>query len=197
MKSFLHFITETATQQATRLGLEGDGHGGWYKDGEFVAKTEKGRLKFYNKRQSVGGKDPKQSEKEKNLSSPNTTWGYQGAPNKGIVENKDITEEMVREDYRRFTDKFLSVPLSSVFNYYAAKQTYYIQIGGYGMYYMAENPANLPIPKLNGATNLRIRLKRRGSTPIYNYGFVTALVFTQKPSKSKFDIDTDMKFLAA
>ena len=40
MKTFLQFITEnTATQQATRLGLEGDGHGGWYKDGEFVAKT--------------------------------------------------------------------------------------------------------------------------------------------------------------
>jgi len=74
MKTFLQFITEnTATQQATRLGLEGDGHGGWYKDGEFVAKTEKGRLKFYNKRQKVGGKDPEQSEKEKNLSSPNTT----------------------------------------------------------------------------------------------------------------------------
>jgi phosphopantetheine adenylyltransferase len=74
MKSFLQFISEnTATQQATRLGLEGDGHGGWYKDGEFVAKTEKGRLKFYNKRQKVGGKDPEQSEKEKNLSSPNTT----------------------------------------------------------------------------------------------------------------------------
>ena len=54
------------------MGLEGDGHGGWYKDGEFVAKTEKGRLKFYNKRQKVGGKDPEQSEKEKNLSSPNT-----------------------------------------------------------------------------------------------------------------------------
>ena len=73
MKTFLQFISEnTATQQATRLGLEGDGHGGWYKDGEFVAKTEKGRLKFYNKRQKVGGKDPEQSEKEKNLSSPNT-----------------------------------------------------------------------------------------------------------------------------
>ena len=73
MKSFLQFISEnTATQQATRLGLEGDGHGGWYKDGEFVAKTEKGRLKFYNKRQKVGGKDPEQSEKEKNLSSPDT-----------------------------------------------------------------------------------------------------------------------------
>ena len=73
MKTFLQFISEnTATQQATRLGLEGDGHGGLYKDGEFVAKTQKGRLKFYNKRQKVGGKDPEQSEKEKNLSSPNT-----------------------------------------------------------------------------------------------------------------------------
>ena len=74
MKTFLQFIPEnTASQQAARLGLECDGHGGWYKDGEFVAKTEKGKLKFYNKRQSVCCKDPKQSEKEKNLSSPNTT----------------------------------------------------------------------------------------------------------------------------
>ena len=74
MKSFLQFITEsTATQQAARLGLVGDGHGGWTdrNTGEFVAKTEKGKLKFFNKRQKVGGKDPAQSEKEKNLSDPN------------------------------------------------------------------------------------------------------------------------------
>ena len=127
----------------------------------------------------------------------NTSWGYQGAPNKGTVENKDITEEMVREDYRRFKDKFLSVPLSSLFNYYAAKNTYYIQIGGYGMYYMAGNPGNLPVPRFNGAMKLRIRLKRGGSTPIYNYRFTTALQVVQKPSKSKFDIDSSMDFLAA
>ena len=74
MKTFLQFVTEsTATQQAARLGLVGDGHGGWTdrNTGEFVAKTEKGRLKFFNKRQKVGGKDPAQSEKEKNLSNPN------------------------------------------------------------------------------------------------------------------------------
>ena len=70
MKSFFQFLSEnTATQQAARLGLQGDGHGGWYdKNGEFVAKTEKGRLKFYNKRQRVGKQDPPQSDKEKNLS---------------------------------------------------------------------------------------------------------------------------------
>ena len=74
MKTFLQFVTEsTATQQAARLGLVGDGHGGWTdrNTGEFVAKTEKGKLKFFNKRQKVGAKDPAQSEKEKNLSDPN------------------------------------------------------------------------------------------------------------------------------
>jgi len=72
MKSFFQFISETtASQQAQRLGLVGDNHGGWYdRQGEFVAKTELGKLKFFNKRQKVGGKDPAQTEKEKTIASP-------------------------------------------------------------------------------------------------------------------------------
>ena len=70
MKSFFQFFRESnAVQQATRMGLQSDGHGGWYdKGGEFVAKTEKGQLKFFNKRQRVGKQDPPQSDKEKKLS---------------------------------------------------------------------------------------------------------------------------------
>jgi len=69
MKTFFQFLKEsTAVQQATRMGLQSDGHGGWYKDGEFVAKTEKGQLKFFNKRQRVGKQDPPQTDKEKRLS---------------------------------------------------------------------------------------------------------------------------------
>ena len=73
MKSFFQFLSESASQQAARMGLVGDGHGGWYDrmSGEFVAKTEKGKLKFYNKRQKVGGKDPAQTETEKKYSDPN------------------------------------------------------------------------------------------------------------------------------
>ena len=68
MKSFFQFLESTAVQQATRMGLTSDGHGGWYdKKGEFVAKTEKGQLKFFNKRQRVG-QDPPSSEREKGLS---------------------------------------------------------------------------------------------------------------------------------
>ena len=69
MKTFFQFLGESvAVQQATRMGLKSDGHGGWYKDGEFVAKTEKGTLKFFNKRQKIGGQDPTQTDKEKSLS---------------------------------------------------------------------------------------------------------------------------------
>ena len=73
MKSFFQFLNESAAQQAARLGLKGDGHGGWYdrSTGEFVAKTEKGTLRFYNKRQQVGKADPDQTELEKNISDPN------------------------------------------------------------------------------------------------------------------------------
>ena len=85
MKNFLQFLKEaavsTAVQQAQRMGLRGDGHGGWYdKDGEFVAKTEKGQLKFYNKRQRVGQKDPAQTEKEKNISQPSQEPAPQQEP---------------------------------------------------------------------------------------------------------------------
>ena len=97
MKSFFQFLTESqAVQQAARMGLTGDGHGGWYKDGEFVAKTEKGVLKFYNKRQKIGKQDPPQSDKEKRLS--NTT------------SSKDETPAQVMQK-RRQDDDLAGAPL--------------------------------------------------------------------------------------
>lgn len=74
MKSFLQFLKEaTASQQAQRLGLVNSGHGDWYDrtTGEFVAKTVQGKLKFFNKRQNVPGKDPNQTDLEYNVSDPN------------------------------------------------------------------------------------------------------------------------------
>ena len=62
MKNFTQFFTEaretSASQEAKKLGLSGDGHGGWYdKNGEFVAKTVKGVLKFYGSDNTPGKKD--------------------------------------------------------------------------------------------------------------------------------------------
>lgn len=82
MKKFSRFITEAqdslASQRAKKMGLKGDGHGGWYNaSGEFVAKTEGGDLKFYNQGQRPGRdvppdqqKKPKQPEKPQQQPAP-------------------------------------------------------------------------------------------------------------------------------
>ena len=77
MKTFLRFISEApdsnkAKEQARKLNLKSDGHGGWLDSkGEFVAKTEGGKLKFYNQRQRVG-QDPPQP---KGVNTPVATQG--------------------------------------------------------------------------------------------------------------------------
>ena len=47
MKNFLQFISEsTAVQQAKRLGLQGDGHGGWYdRKRKLLEKQKKGKAR--------------------------------------------------------------------------------------------------------------------------------------------------------
>lgn len=58
MKSFSQFITEAvetlASTEAKNRGLVGNGHGDWYdKQGNFVAKTVKGKLKFFGQGDTV------------------------------------------------------------------------------------------------------------------------------------------------
>ena len=69
MKGFGDFFSEARTSQASekakKLGLKGDGHGGWYdRSGEFIAKTEKGDLKFYTKGQKPGKDVPNPAQKK-------------------------------------------------------------------------------------------------------------------------------------
>ena len=48
-------------------------------------------------------------------------------------------------------------------NHYKKKGIHYIQIGGAGLFYLSENPANLPIPKLEGSIDIELRAGRSGS----------------------------------
>ena len=68
MKGFGDFFSEArssqASEKAKKLGLKGDGHGGWYdRAGEFIAKTEKGDLKFFTKGQKPGKDVPNPRQK--------------------------------------------------------------------------------------------------------------------------------------
>lgn len=57
------------------------------------------------------------------------------------------------------------IPLSTEFicNHYAKKNVSYIQIGGSGLFFLKENPAGLPVPKLEGNIMVEIRTGRSGS----------------------------------
>ena len=57
MKNLFQFLTEAsqASQQAKKLNLSSDGHGSWFDSrGNLVAVTEKGKLKFTNKKKAAG-----------------------------------------------------------------------------------------------------------------------------------------------
>ncbi len=100
MKSFSQFINETsrslATIQSKRLGLVPDGHGGYLdkKTGEFIAKNEGGRLKFYNQNQVLGQKDPPQIRTQRNQQIAYT----QQVSKKKVGEGVDYEREL-RERY--------------------------------------------------------------------------------------------------
>ena len=94
MKSFLRFLGEAtiskASEQARKLNLKSDGHGGWLDSkGEFVAKTEGGKLKFYNQRQRPG-QDPPQP---KGVNTPVATQGPPAAAQAPTAATKPKSAE--------------------------------------------------------------------------------------------------------
>ena len=65
MKNLFQFLTEAegprAKEQARKLNLKSDGHGGWLDSrGKFVAKTEGGRLVFMKNRPGAAAEGPVQ-----------------------------------------------------------------------------------------------------------------------------------------
>jgi len=113
MKSFFQFLGESESQAATqarKLGLKGDGHGGWLnRAGEFVAKTEEGKLKFFNRNQKPG-KDPDQTPNTKKTTSvlKTKTMSVDKAPQKKsggeeeIDDNENVNTDTLTLAFGRF-----------------------------------------------------------------------------------------------
>jgi len=99
MKSFFQFLTEAtqsqASMQAKKLNLKSDGHGGWLDTrGEFVAKTEKGKLVFYNKGEIEGKKDQPKGAVGKSAAAPKPEAKPQAEPQE-IKPKTSATQEPV------------------------------------------------------------------------------------------------------
>ena len=110
MKNFLRFFTEAqksqAVIQATRLGLQSDGHGGWYdKKGEFVAKTEDGKLVFYNQGDQPG-RDPNQDRTQNNQRPLATQTKKVSQPQQTQEPEKKTDDETEGKDLGALTIAF-------------------------------------------------------------------------------------------
>ena len=51
-----------------------------------------------------------------------------------------------------------------IIDHYKDKGIHYMQIGGAGLFYLDQNPASLPVPKLDGEIEIELRAGRSGST---------------------------------
>lgn len=80
--------------------------------------------------------------------------------------------------------------------YYGTKKVYYMQIGESGLFYMAENPLDLDIPKLKGDVNLEFRPGKSGKkyNKTHDYEYSTVILRLQGRlsfrGKSPMTLDT-------
>lgn len=79
--------------------------------------------------------------------------------------------------------------------YYAKKDCYYIQVEGKGIFHLAEDRANLNVPRFLPEVALRLRAKPHSSFPVHNYSFRIVIVGARRsiPS-STHDLDDANRF---
>jgi hypothetical protein len=80
-----------------------------------------------------------------------------------LTAPRKLWDALRDKSYLRPLNGKIEVGVDFLHDHYAKKKCYYIQIGGYGLFYLKENPLNLPVPQLNTAMNLELRLGAAGS----------------------------------
>lgn len=144
---------------------------------------------------TLGGSDTESAEQMRKFLTQikvpelvNEAWGSFGQPKKFTVPLGLYQKSDVDHDYENFKNHFTDVPYNSVADYYNSKNTYYIQIGKFGFYFMGQDIGNIGVPEFKPELRLRVRIKRGRSKPIYNYRFTTALQ-AKSLEQSTFDLE--------
>ncbi len=109
-------------------------------------------------------------------------------PNRHFILKKELTEELRKEDQRQF-ESVSVISINALYDFYANKNCFYIQVGGYGFYHLKEDILNLGTPQFICNIKLRLRAKVISSLPIHNYRFYAVLKIGSKPVTSLYDIE--------
>ena len=119
-------------------------------------------------------------------------------PKGSPFKEKDKSRKL---DLKRFPDKYLGQgfgPAQEVEKYYNAKDTYYIQIKGKGLYYMGKDPEKYGCPRFSEScanSNIRIRIKTNSASK-GAWSFLMALKISRLKA-SPINLDKDTSFLSS
>jgi|TARA_B100000035_G_scaffold56833_1_gene45153 hypothetical protein len=143
-----------------------------------IVKKSKPKLTSWAKDIKKQGVDLTTSSKK----IPKTAWMQ---AQKAGLQKATTTKETVSADV-----------ISELYN---KKQppVYYINIQGQGLFYMGENPLNLPVPKLEGTVDMVFRFKRSGTDANGNITPTLAFVpanIKVTGEKSNFNLDSPKSF---
>lgn len=112
-------------------------------------------------------------------------------PRKYIVPHDKFKQQEKSYDQKMF-EKSGIILASTIYLYefYARKDCFYIQIENKGFYYLKQDIANLIVPQFIPTLTLRLRAKTHHSYPIYNYSFFAVIqADTSKMLISQYDLE--------
>lgn len=112
-------------------------------------------------------------------------------PRRYTVKKENITFQDKQFDQLNFEKS--GIPLAGadcLFDYYAKKECYYIQVEGLGFYYMKRDIANLVVPQFTPTLTLRLRAKTHHSNPHHAYSFFAVInAHTNAVYQSMYDLE--------
>ncbi len=101
-----------------------------------------------------------------------------------ILDRKDDRQEFEQRDIPLLDSEVI------LYEFYARKQCYYIQVEGKGFYYMKQDIANLKVPRFRPQLTLRLRAKTHHSYPVHSYSFFAVLqANTRGIAASGYDLE--------
>lgn len=81
-----------------------------------------------------------------------------------FIASYDARQQAVKQGYQKAIQGYVKLDSRYIKNLYNGKNVYYIQIGGKGLFYMNQNPLNLPVPEFKGEMQVEVRIGYAGDT---------------------------------
>jgi hypothetical protein len=112
-------------------------------------------------------------------------------PRRYTVSANSISMLDKKHDQQQFEKRGISLSNPRyLYEFYARKNCYYIQIENKGLYHLKNDIANLVVPRFMPELTLRLRAKTHQSIPIYSYSFFAVIqAQTNRMAKSLYDLE--------